>query len=380
MPQLQVIQRQEDPTVKQLSDVGNEVADSITKAKTLQATRHYYDILGKNAETEQGKMEIEQKKQYLDLMDRAQKITDPQVRQAVVTAGLKVLHAGHGSGGMDIMSQVGDDLAQTMKTIKPDTGAASPEQLQGAQMRQAQAEADLKKYQGGAIRRAMGLDENGAPIQAAVGAPTSSGGTSPSGFMLGDMNIAGMNFINPEAESAKAGATARGTELAKKAIAHQQFTRDFEDFKALNDQIPRTDGTMGIAGRLVRGAQTAYSGWDQGTHEGAIIASYNAASKRLATTLARQVDVGNLSATEQDAASKMVPSKYDSAETNKIKMAFMEDMNRAIGSNEPSQLKGIIENYKDKLGTAATNGSRSAALGGGGTPKKVGRFTIEEVK
>ncbi len=370
MPTLQVIQRQEDPDYKLLRDTGNDVADSILKAKTLQATKHYYDIQAKNAETEAQKQDLEKKKQYLDLMDRVQKISDPDVRSAVATQGLKILHAGD-KNGMDTMAGVGEDMQAIMKNLRPDTGSASTEQVAGAQAANYRSEADLNSTLANQLRAATAV--GGAVAGGVGGQPSTPGTPGANGYMPGDINIKGIQFVNPAAKQAEAGAQATGTGLANKAIAHQQFARDFETFKAIQDQIPRSKG--GILNMGAQGTKNAWSALNQNSPQGQLLSAYDAASKRFATTLARQVDVGNLSENEQQAASKMIPDLNDSQGTARIKMAFIADMNRAIGSNESSKVKEIIANYQKQLNPRANliNGNKSAK-------PTSGRFTIEKVE
>lgn len=359
MPTLQVIGHEQDPGQKMLMDAGNDIADSIHKTQALKLTGQYYKILAQNADTDIKKFELDRKAKTMDMLIKVAETQDPNTKAMLIKALVAGPYGGDHATAFHDIADTQQDVMQQYMNMKQDPGTMNEQQLRGAQGANQQSEASLRQAQINAINRATGTNQDGS--QAAPTAPGAGGGSTPNagGFMLGDMNIGGMNFINPAADQAKAGAVATGTDLAKRNIAHQQFTRDFEDFKALNQEIPRTKD--GIVSRAVRGAQTALAGWDQGSTEGALIASYNAASKRLTTTLARQVDVGNLSQTEQDAASKMVPSKYDSAKTNEIKMAFMEDMNRAIGSNEPSLLKGIIDKYKSKV----QNATRADSVGAG---------------
>lgn len=356
MPQLQVLNRTEDPTAAAISQAGNDIADTLYKQQSLKLTGQYYKILGQNADTEKKKFDLDRKSKTMDMLSKIAETQDPNTKAMLVKALVDGTYGGDANTAFHDIADSHKDVMSHYMAMKQDPGTANPGQLMGAQMDNQKSEASLRQAQINAINSATGQGGD-APAGGGGGSPAAPGSPNGNGFMLGDMNIGGMNFINPAADQAKASATATGTDLAKRNTAHQQFTRDFEDFKALNEQIPRTRG--GIVSRAGQGISTAYQGWDQGSQQGAIIASYNAATERLKATLARQVDVGNLSQTEQEAARKMIPSKYDSSKTNDIKMAFITDMNRAIGSNEPSQLKAIISKYSGKL----KNSSRAAALG-----------------
>lgn len=356
MPTTQVINYQQDPGQKQIMDAGSQIADTLQKAQSLKMTGDYYKILAKNADTEVQKFRYQQKADAAKHLQDVVTIADPQQRGMA----FKVLHDS-GAVNFDQLHDVGQKSEEYYKLL------STPTDQNTADLKYKNAQADNLSSEAGlnntltARLGAMGAVGPGG--DGADGAPGAGGtvpgttGNSGGGYLPGDINIKGISFVNPSTDQAKANAVATGTDLAKKNIAHQQFVRDFEDFKALNDQIPRSKG--GMINRAISGVNMATQAMDQSSTKGQLISAYDAASKRMATTLARQVDVGNLSETEQQAASRMIPSKYDSQGTSEIKIAFMQDMNRAIGSNDPSKLKAIIDKYQSKLNP------RAAAITGG---------------
>ncbi len=239
MPTLQVINREEDPDAKMLQSGSQAIAESILKAKTLQATKHYYDILGKGAETEAQKQQLEEKKQYLGLMERAQKIQDPEVRQAVVSAGLKVLHTGK-AGGMDIMAGVGDDLMEISKTLKPDEGAASPEQLAGAQRENQLADAAKNRAE------AKYYENPGAFMQAlqggGQGSPSGAGGFTPSQAVIRTPG-GSITMENLAGEQAKARAHAVGAGQGGQQVSLRQVSEGVDTYlKTLDKAIQEVGG------------------------------------------------------------------------------------------------------------------------------------------
>lgn len=326
MPTLQVINREEDPTVKQIGQLGNDVADSILKSQTLQATRHLYDIQAKNSENDTQKVQLEQKKQYLDLMDRAQKIRDPQVREAVVSAGLKVLHAGHGGKGMDIMSSVGEDLSNTMKSIQPSKDEATEGELAGAQAGNFKAEAALKNAQVGLIN---GISSGGAP--------GSTPGAS-NGYIPGDINIGGMTLLNPGSEQAKARATALGGAQGKQEVDFKPIVQGVDAYvstldKALKEVGGESSTAFGAGSRAVMGRATA------GFKPNSAVTALDAQKKPVSLQIAAYINGGR--PTEQDAktAEQILPDiSYPKATNDILRKRLRTMFNTQSGSPEAKAL------------------------------------------
>lgn len=117
--------------------------------------------------------------------------------------------------------------------------------------------------------------------------------------------------------------------------ARKEFQRNFDVFKQLNGEIQRGDGM----GRITTGLGTAISSVTQTGPRGQAAAAYAGARKRLAVSIARLTDVGNLSETEQKAAEWLVPNIYDSESTSKIKLAYIEALG---GTSTEEDVRNIL--------------------------------------
>lgn len=240
MPQVQVINREQDPLVKQISEAGNDVSDALFKKKTIEATKHYYDILGKQAETDIQKSQLEDKKFLLGIMDKAQTIRDPEVRSAYVTAAMRV----HGSRTPQTLASVGEDLETIGKSLKPAEGEATDAELRGAQTKKYSSEGDLNaqiiellKNQGG----------GGTAAPAAPGAPASSDPTAAGvpGMMMGGMNVGGLQLTNPQADYQQARANALGRESVPQATAEQK-----DSLRATENQLSMVSEAENMANKI----------------------------------------------------------------------------------------------------------------------------------
>lgn len=91
MPQVQVINRVEDPTVAALNSAGNDIAGTLQKQQALKLTGQYYKILAQNADTETEKAHLE----------RLSTLTDKYLPQLANAAGNPAMQSAILSGISD---------------------------------------------------------------------------------------------------------------------------------------------------------------------------------------------------------------------------------------------------------------------------------------
>lgn len=412
MPTTQVINYQQDPGQQMMLEAGKSIADTIQKAQALKLTGEYYKILAKNAQTEQDKFRFDRlAKLNSDILPQIANAKDPATKSMLMKG---VVQSGMYDGDANTFYH---DIADSHKIIQdnhanvtgqldamqpePGQSYASEGQLRGAQVSNQNAEAQTRGVLASnqlavanLLRQKMGQQPlpdsmlNGGQAPAATNPntntvnaiqpqqtqqlPTQNGGMNDvaiTGITGGQPNI---TFPGDAAnvKRAEAYATAAGTDMGKRDIAQQKFTQDFSEFKLLNDQLPRSEG--GMLDRTLKGGSLIWAGLNQDSREGQLVKAFDGAANRLATTIARQTDVGNLSETEQSAAKKLVPSKFDSKGVSDIKMAFIADINRPLGTQSPDKLKQIIDNYSLKVKDAEHPGTpRAKAVSNlqGATPK-----------
>lgn len=379
MPQLQVIQRQEDPTIKALSQAGTDIADSIQKAQALKLSAQYYKLLGKNAETDAKKFEYERKAKGAEyIADVMKNVKDPQQRGLALRVAID-----SGIIDMGIVEDTGSKAAEYHKILTQKTPLEEAE-LAGKEAETAQtaqiAELLRRQLSGGGTTPSEG---------GASGTPAGEG----SNLVIPSMNVNGVNItdINAAAriKAAEAAASAEGSYLGQKSAVKKTYGDVIDNFDQIASQIkrPKGDGSfMEFIGYPARNA-AIMSGAMKGTAgEANLLRLYDGAFKNLGTFIARMVDVGNLNQTEQEAGRLLVPDKADSENTHKLKMAYIRDLVDPVERGDASRVKQLINEFASKIKTRPEVASQTAqpgadarinALGGPSTPTKVGDFIIQ---
>ncbi len=143
----------------------------------------------------------------------------------------------------------------------------------------------------------------------------------------------------PEARSAKAAATATGTDVAKRDIKIQNLRNDLDTYFEVAKLIPTGQGIK----RFSVGLTNMYKALEQGDPRGVAAAQLNALNKRLRVSLVRAAgDVGNLNIVEQEAAEKLLFKFNDSTELRRLKSATLRDLTRSIKQGNSTLVKNII--------------------------------------
>lgn len=164
-------------------------------------------------------------------------------------------------------------------------------------------------------------------------------------------NIKFYNSQKQEVDSLPAGTIPKllpQTETDKISGKKADLSNELNIFFELESRVPRASG----AGRFGQGFKNVASGFTQSGESGPAIASYDGAIKRLRVKLVRAAgDVGNIAVPEQEAAEKIIPTKWDSAEVATIKRAYLKELSRALESKNTDELRKVL----DKAGVSYTN-------------------------
>ncbi len=150
-------------------------------------------------------------------------------------------------------------------------------------------------------------------------------------------------------------------------IKKKDLAQELENFFLVDDQIAR--GT-GFVDRIQKGLSTVGASLDQSTVEGFAAATHEGAVKRLRVKLVRAAgDVGNLNIVEQEAAEKIVPSKFDSAGTAELKRAFLREAAKAIKSiddvtERESEIKKVLNKFAKSEAFKGPKGKEADKLTG----------------
>lgn len=136
-------------------------------------------------------------------------------------------------------------------------------------------------------------------------------------------------------------------------VKRQQYKVDLNNFLAIDDILHQARGEG--AGRFGAGFGMSLKGITQSSKLGQAVGAYDAVSKRLRVQLVRAAgDVGNINIVEQQAAEKLIPSKFDSKKTADIKRAYLMEISKAIDSQDPSLVKETL----DKIGVDYTESKK----------------------
>ena len=132
-------------------------------------------------------------------------------------------------------------------------------------------------------------------------------------------------------------------------VKREQYKNDLNNFLAIDDVLHQSRGEG--FGRFKAGSEMVLKGIGQKGKLGQAVGAYDAVSKRLRVQLVRAAgDVGNINIVEQEAAEKLIPSKFDSKQTADIKRAYLIEISKAIDSGEESLVKQTL----DKIGVGYT--------------------------
>lgn len=212
MPQVQVIERQEDPTVKALGQAGNDIADTLYKTQSLKLTGEYYKILGKNAENETKKFEFERKAKTMDMLTKIAETQDQATKAMLVKALIEGPYQGDAKTAFSDIADSHKDIQQQYMSMKPEEGTVTEGQLRGAQAynQRAAGEKDLAEaaYYRNPGMGIPGMDPNLPAAGEGVG-----------GYLPGNITrrtpTGTMDFVNPATKQNEARATAIGSAQGK---------------------------------------------------------------------------------------------------------------------------------------------------------------------
>lgn len=182
------------------------------------------------------------------------------------------------------------------------------------------------------------------------------------------------------------GEAAMSKKLNERNLNRAELSKELNDFFLVDDQIKRTD--EGFVGRIMQGVGSTAAGLDQSTAEGFSIATHDALKKRLRVRLVRAAgDVGNINIVEQTAAEQIIPGKWDSKGTAKLKRAFLKKASEALSSKEgpelESEIKTILNDFAKTKAFEGPQGKEADKVTGGtikegqtATNKKTGEVMI----
>lgn len=141
----------------------------------------------------------------------------------------------------------------------------------------------------------------------------------------------------------------RATLTEEMNVKRAAYKKDLDNFLAIDDILHQARGEG--AGRFGAGFGMSLKGVTQKSKLGQAVGAYDAVSKRLRVQLVRAAgDVGNINIVEQQAAEKLIPSKFDSKQTAEIKRSYLKEISKAIDNQDPSLVKVTL----DKLGVDYT--------------------------
>lgn len=252
MPQLQILQREPDKSAEIMRNAGNDVAESINKAQSLKLTGEYYKTLAKHAETEQQKFELDRMSKTMDFLTKISQTKDPPTKQMLIKAMHDGLYQGDSQTMMHDIADTHKDIQenynalpgvqarqaqeQQMSQMQQDPDTMTDEQYHGAQGKHDLAQARLANAQADLVTKASSM------------AGGAQDGSTPGGYIPGDMNIGGMTFLNPAAEQAKARATALGSAQGTQEVDKKNIGEGVETYlTTLNKAFKEMGGQSNTA-------------------------------------------------------------------------------------------------------------------------------------
>lgn len=137
-------------------------------------------------------------------------------------------------------------------------------------------------------------------------------------------------------------------DIAVLNVKRKVLARDLERFFNIDDvlQEARAKG----AERFGSGIKMTWEGITRNTPLGQAVAAHEGAVKRLRVQLVRAAgDVGNINIVEQEAAEKLIPTKWDDYETASLKRAYLQELTRAINDNDGNMVRDILEELNVKF-------------------------------
>lgn len=132
-------------------------------------------------------------------------------------------------------------------------------------------------------------------------------------------------------------------EMIKSDVKKEGARKEIDNYFAIDDLIQSSRGT-GLD-RIEKGLNLKVEGFKQETPVGRAQAQLSTARKNLRVTIARIKDVGNLSATEQQAADNLIPTDFDSQEVRNLKKAYLEDISSAADSGDLQSVKDVLNRW-----------------------------------
>jgi len=134
--------------------------------------------------------------------------------------------------------------------------------------------------------------------------------------------------------------TTQGT--AKKNLARESFSKDFEAYTQLDEFVRR--GTS-LPTNLQAGVRSFVKS-KGGSIEGAALATRKGVVNRMVPQLARlSSEVGNLNIFEQIAQRELIPNEFDSQKTADLKNAFLGEIGSSIEKQDGNKLRETMNRF-----------------------------------
>lgn len=244
MASVQVLDRQMDPTLQGAIATRNSVTEAIKSRQAFEIAKKQYALQLKQATSEEEKLALEKQIKRMDFLKEVKEIADPGHKAAMLKMGSNILW----NGPDDMMQGLGyiqSDIAKIAQDLGGGPDEATQSQLRGAQVNQANADANLSNKSAALFGGAPGGATNGADRASAM----------QNSYVVPDATVKGIHLVNPQVQqeteagltTAKANATREG-ELKPLRASVDNYLSTF-------DAASKEAGTSSYgAGAAVKGA------------------------------------------------------------------------------------------------------------------------------
>ena len=242
---IQVLQRQEDPSLKLIGDVGRDVSKTILEAQAQALTKRQLKLLEQNAAND---VEKEQYGRMVKVFDAAsdlrKAVKKGEVSPEGAAIGIKQLEAltqGNQNKLMELMAMTGQAFDSNMKalsqdigkTFGPQAGEATSMQVQGSELLKNQREAAIlgqvsSQLDGGQPAQPTPQGYEDPNQQMSVGTPYNynaltnqarAQAVGGQGLEIPNFNIGGMTIANPAVQQRMAYGEARARKQGEMSVA-----------------------------------------------------------------------------------------------------------------------------------------------------------------
>lgn len=301
MPQLQVIERQMDPSAQLAIQTSQNIAQNIRQKQASQIALLEMQQRAKLAKSEEQKALLERKK---TIFETSLKMKEQGFDGAMIMKGLSNLY------GKDVWPALaeGGKSMEEFANLMGDSPGTPEDQLKGAQTSKAVAETGTQER----INTMLDNQTRGA----AVGGNATP---SSSGMVMSDLNVGGMKLTNLAGRTQEI----QAEERAKAGVKAEPFVKQYKVFKA-----NYYDGLSEIGGLPQMAGEAKVKGFLEGVgaefNDNTAVQSSNRLRKAVALSLANIANGGRASDKDAEAILPAIPDYTVPQATAESLFEFLE--------------------------------------------------------